>query len=479
MDSIWSRTTEFEERKELTGEIRVQAAVIGAGMAGILTAYLLKLKGINSVVLEAGRIASGQTKNTTAKITSQHNLIYDKLIRNFGEKKAKQYADINEQAIARYTDIIEKNKIDCELEKAPAFLYSLKEDEVLKREAEAARRLGISAEFTQETELPFSVKGAVKFNGQAKFHPLKFMKALADELTVYENTRVTVVEENLIYTERGTVRADQVIFACHYPFINAPGYYFLRMHQERSYVIALKNAFLPNGMYLGIDQEGLSFRSSGEYLLLGGGSHRTGENRSGGQYEKLRSQKALYWPDSSEEAFWSAQDCMTLDGVPYIGQYSSETPDWYVASGFGKWGMTGSMVSAMIISDLVTEKGNLNNEIFSPQRFTPSASAAKFLEEGKEAVKGLSKRIFALPRAHSEALAPGHGGVVEYEGEKAGVYKDEKGEVYVVSIKCPHLGCQLEWNPDEKSWDCPCHGSRFDYKGNLLNNPAKEGLMNE
>ena len=274
-------------------------------------------------------------------------------------------------------------------------------------------------------------------------------------------------------TDRGTVTAEHVVFACHYPFRNVPGYYFLRMHQERSYVLALENAAGLEGMYFGTDGDGLSFRPQGDLLLLGGGGHRTGENSAGGQYQKLRQAARSFWPESRETAAWSAQDGMPLDGVPYIGRFSATTPNWYVATGFQKWGMTSSMVAARLLTDLITTGASPWEEVFTPQRFQPSAAGKALLQESTQAAKGLGRRLFTPPRAEVEALPRGHGGVVEYRGEKLGVYKDDGGEVFCVSVRCPHLGCQLEWNPDEKSWDCPCHGSRFDYRGRLLDGPAQ------
>ena len=479
MESIWSKNTHLPERAPLSGNISVQAAVIGGGMAGILTAYLLKEKGIDAVVLEAQRVGSGQTRNTTAKITSQHGLIYDKLLLEFGDL-AGQYAVLNQKAIAEYRRIVNQLKIDCALEEVPAYLYSIMDAEPLRREAETASRLGIPASFVTETELPFSIKGAVRFDGQAQFDPLKFLKAVSERLTVFENTVVRQVKDNRIQTDKGTVEAEQIVFATHYPFLNVPGYYFMRMHQERSYLIALKNAMKLNGMYLGVDPDNsFSLRCAGEYLLLGGGEHRTGENRAGGKYEKLRQKAAELWPDSIEEAHWSAQDCMPMDSVPYIGQYAASTPSWYVATGFRKWGMTSSMAAAMLLSDAIAGRDNPYAEIFSPDRFTPSASAKNFFKDSGHAVKGLSRQIFAPARAAVADMPEGHGGIVEVDGEKLGVYRDDDGKLFAVSARCPHLGCQLEWNPDEKSWECPCHGSRFNYLGELINGPAQDGLEHE
>lgn len=478
MESIWSKTTEIEKFPQLSGDLETEAAVIGGGLAGILTAYFLQKCGVKAVVLEAGRVGSGQTGNTTAKITSQHNLIYAKLLQEFGEEKARQYASANQQAVEEFRRMIEGAGMDCEFEECPAYLYSTDPQKInaLEQEVLAAQKLGLPAEFTTQTNLPFSVAGAVRFGGQAQFHPLKFLKEVSKELTVYEQTPVKTVEGERIQTSRGTVTARHIIFACHFPFINAPGLYFARMHQERSYALSLSHAARLDGMYLGVDEDGLSFRNSGNLLLLGGGSHRCGENSKGGKYAMLRERAAQFYPQGMETACWSAQDCITLDGVPYIGTFASSVPNWYVATGFGKWGMSSSMAAARLLSDQITGKENPCAEVFSPQRFKLSASMESLLTDGGQAVKGLSRQIFAPPRADIEALPAGHGGVVECEGEKVGVYKDESGEVFMVSTRCPHLGCQLEWNPDEKSWDCPCHGSRFDYKGRLLDNPAQENL---
>ncbi|QHI72754.1 FAD-dependent oxidoreductase [Aminipila terrae] len=476
MKSIWRENVLIPQREPLNGDVKTQVAVIGGGLAGILTAYFLQKRGKEVIVLEASSIGSGQTENTTAKITAQHNLIYHSLIQDFGLEKAKQYAEANKKAISEYKRIINEEQINCQFEERPAYLYSMEDTSQLEQEARAARQLGFDCLLTSETDLPFQVKSALKFNEQAQFHPLEFLKKISETLTIYEHTEAKEIEENCIITEKGKVTAEQIIITTHYPYINVPGYYFMRMHQERSYVIALKKAKEVNGMYLNIDQDGYSLRNSRDILLFGGGQHRTGENSSGGKYEKLRSAAKEFFPESIEIDHWSAQDCMTLDGVPYIGHFSSSTPNCYVATGFGKWGMTNSMVSAMIISDLIEGKENPYANVFSPQRFKFSASAKTLIEDGMQAVKGLVTEIFTLPEEEINQLPNGHGGIVEFEGHKVGVYKDEQGKAYIVSTRCTHLGCQLEWNPDELSWDCPCHGSRFDYKGNLINNPAMKDI---
>ena len=463
MESIWLKEVSFQKRSSLHKDLKTDVVIIGAGITGILTAYFLKKKGFRTVVLEADRICGGQTKGTTAKITSQHNLIYDRLIRVYGEEKARHYAEMNEWAIREYERIIAEKRIACDFVKCSANLYSCMEEEPLQREAEAARRLGISAQFKTECELPFAVKGVLEFRGQARFHPLKFLKELAEGMEIYEETPVLKVEHcgagnNFVTAGNASVSAGKVIFACHFPFVNIPGYYFARMYQERSYVIALEHAAKLQECYLGIDQNGYSFRQEGDLLLLGGGSHRTGDNRQGGKYQMLRNEAARLWPGCREEAYWSAQDCMTLDQIPYIGAFDKKAQDWYVATGFGKWGMTSAMVSARILSDLLEGKEVTQAEIFSPQRRICMAAVKELVVNGGVAAGNLAKQLLSPKRTE--------------EGT-------EEGKSFEVSVKCPHLGCKLSWNPDEHTWECPCHGSRFDSRGRLLDGPAQRGIRKE
>lgn len=436
MKSIWSDSG-IARRNPLPGDCSTETAVIGGGMAGILTAYYLQKKGKQVMVLEANRIGSGQTSGTTAKITSQHNLIYEKLIQQVGLEQAKQYASANQTAIGEFQHLIRKNPIFCGYEELPSYLYSTTDSEALKRETQAANRLGIDADFVTGTELPFPIHGAVRFEKQAQFHPLEFLQFLSIPLTVYENTTVLSVDGHTIRTNHGAVTADSIVFACHYPFLNVPGFYFTRLYQKRSYVLALRHAPRINGMYLGIEQEGLSFRQWEEYLLIGGRGHRSGEIPAQNPYKSLQAAAVHLFPESKTAAHWSAQDCMSLDSIPYIGQFAKSKPHWYVASGFNKWGMTSSMISAMILSDLICGRKNPNQEVFSPQRFHLKAAAKEGAAHLGKSVKGLS----------------------------LGAAKP--------SARCPHLGCKLSWNPVENSWECPCHGSRFNHSGELLGGPAQ------
>ena len=479
MESVWSESCKFRKREVLNRDIKADVLIIGAGISGILTAYMLKQNGRDVILIDAAEVASGNTKNTTAKITSQHNLIYHKLISEFGEEKARQYAKANELAIKKYKEIIEEREIECDFEPKSSYIYSLNEVNSLREEVDAANKVGIDAEFVEKVNLPFEIKGAIKFNNQAQFNPLKFLKDISHDLVIYENTRAIEIKKDLVITNKGNITANHIVVATHYPIMNTPGYYFLRMHQERAHVIALENVNDVDGMYIDVDKYGYSFRSYNNLLLLGGVKQRTGENEDGGNYDKLRDVAKELYPKSKEKYHWSAQDCMTIDGIPYIGKYSDETPNIYVATGFNKWGMTSSMVSAMIISDMILENENDFSEIFSPKRFDLSLSIDNLTKDIGETAKNFIAQKIYIPSSKIEHIRNGHAGIVEYNGEKVGVYKDNEGKEFIVSTKCSHLGCQLHWNADELTWDCPCHGSRFDYKGRLIGSPATKDLVND
>lgn len=456
MESLWRKQAENWETK-LTGKYSGKngnhwdVIVIGAGLAGLLTAYYLQQEGKTVLVLEAKTIASGQTEGTTAKITSQHGLKYSTLLKKVGREKAKLYAQANEQAIREYDRLIKEKNIQCEFERVPAYLYTIQDTQTLEEEAKAAASLGIDAHFTEETELPFEVKGAVCFCHQARFSPLEFVKAIVPGLEILEHTKVMAVHGHKVITEETVFLAEKTVVATHYPLINVPGFYFLRQHQERSYVLALAGCGRIEGMYYGIDPEGLSLRQAGEFLLLGGGGHRTGEaakknqqsrvpHECSGSYHVLEKAAKQYFPKSREVARWSAQDCMPHDGIPFIGKYSVFTPHLYVATGFQKWGMTTSMVAAMILRDELCGRKNRYSKVFSPQRIQVRAGMKNWLVDIGVSIKGLWNGLW-----HPSA-------------------------------RCSHMGCELKWNPEEESWDCACHGSRFDAEGKLLDNPAKKSL---
>lgn len=477
-ESVWTKSTLIPERKSLSGNIETEVAVIGAGMTGILTAYFLKKAGKKVIVLEANRIGSGQTQNTTAKITSQHGGIYSRLTRDYGVEQARLYAKANEAAIAAYERIIEKNHIECHFERLPSYLYSTSDKKALEDEAKLAASFGISAYYTEESELPFAIAGAVCFENQAQFHPLEFIKELSKDIKVCEQTKVLSVKGHCIDTSEGKVIAKYIVFATHYPIINIPGFYFVRQHQERSYVLAISNVKNLHGMYYSIDRGGLSFRMEENVLLIGGGGHRTGQEAVPGEegYEFLRNAADKYYPEHKELAHWSAQDCMSHDNLPFIGRYSMFRPYWYVATGFKKWGMTDAMLSAMILSDHICGADNPYEKLFAPKRLHLKAGLGGLLKDIGVSAKSLAKGAFHLPFQGVSSVKPGQGKIVRIGLRRYGCYKEETGKIHKISVRCPHMGCELTWNQEERTWDCPCHGSRFDVAGNLIDEPAQTSL---
>ncbi len=399
-------------------------------MAGILCAHLLHQDGVDYTLVEASRLCSGMTRNTTAKITSQHGLIYHKLVRRFGTERAKLYLEANEAALAQYRRLCQT--IPCDFEEQDSFVYTLDERRKLDQELEALNLLGCPAQFAEQLPLPFPTAGAVKFPHQAQFHPLRFAAGVVKTLNVYEHTTVRELIGTTAVTDGGKITASKIIVATHFPFLNKHGSYFLKLYQHRSYVLALKGAPTVGGMYVDESGQGLSFRNYNGLLLLGGGAHRTGKR--GGGWAELTAFAREHYLGAEEVCRWAAQDCMSLDGVPYIGHYSRNTPDLYVATGFNKWGMTSSMVSALVLRDMVMGKETPWAEAFSPSR---TILRPQLAVNGFEAVTNL--------------LTP-------------------------TTKRCPHMGCALKWNPQEHSWDCPCHGSRFTEDGRLIDNPATGDL---
>lgn len=430
-ESLWNSTESLPQSEKLKRDIKTDVLVIGGGLCGLLTAYSLRKNGVDCVLVEKGRIMGGISGNTTAKITAQHGLIYHKLIKSIGEEKAKLYLKANLEAIGKYEELSEK--FSCDFERKDNYVYSTESREKLENEMKALRILGCKAEFERSLPIPVDSFGAVKFTSQAQFHPIKFAKGIMGELEIFENTFVRAVAGTKVRTDENEITANKIVVATHFPFINNHGAYFMKMYQHRSHVIALSDAAQYEGMYVDDRKDGMSFRNHGELLLVGGGDHKTG--RKGGNWAELRSFRNVYYPESREEFFWAAQDCMTIDGVPYIGQYSKNTPNMYVATGFNKWGMTGAMVAAQILTDMITGKETPYRELFLPGR--SMLKPQLFLNGFETAVN------FLTP----------------------------------TKKRCPHLGCALKWNSAEHSWDCPCHGSRFSEKGELLDNPSNGDLF--
>ena len=364
MNSVWQANTKLPEFPKLNKDVKTSVLIIGGGIAGILTAYFLHQNGVKYILVEKDRICSGTTQNTTAKITFQHGFIYQEILRSNGTEAARKYLKANKAAFEKYAEMC--RNIECDYEIIDNYVYSVNDRKKIDNEIDALNKIGYKAEFCENLPIPVKTVGAVKFPEQAQFDPLKFISAITDKLNIYENTFVREMIGNTAVTDKYKIKADKVIVTTHFPFINKHGSYFLKLFQHRSYVIALENAANVNGMYVDENHNGMSFRNYDNLLFIGGGGHRTGEN--GGNWNKLRNFAKLHYPNSYEKYYWAAQDCMSLDGMPYIGKYSRNTPNMYVVSGFNKWGMTSAMVSAMILSDMVMGKQNDYADIFSPSR---------------------------------------------------------------------------------------------------------------
>ena len=428
MDSIWKQTAELPRFAPLEGDLKTDVLVIGGGMAGLLCAYWLDRAGVDYALVEARRLCGGVTGNTTAKLTFQHGLIYARLLREFGLGRARLYLEANRAALGQYRELC--REAGCDFQERDAYVYALTDRRKLDRELEALERLGFPAELVESPALPMPTAGAVRFPKQAQFHPLKFAAAIAKGLRIFEGTKVLELAPGRAVTNRGTVTAENIVAATHFPLLNKHGAYFLKLYQARSYVLALENVPEVGGMYVDEGEKGLSFRDYKGFLLLGGGGHRTG--KKGGGWRELEDFAKRRYPQAGIAARWAAQDCMTLDGVPYVGRYSRGTKGLYVATGFNKWGMTSSMAAARLLADLVQGKENPWAELFSPSR-----------------------------RVLRPQLA-------------ANAWESTMGLLTPTVPRCPHMGCALKYNPQEHSWDCPCHGSRFGEDGELLNNPATD-----
>ncbi len=411
------------------GSARTDVLIIGGGIAGILCAHMLSQAGIEYMLVEEREICSGITENTTAKITAQHGMVFDKLLRRFGQERAKGYLQANLEAAELYRKLAKD--VDCGFQEQNSYVYSEDEGE-LQREMEALERLSYSAILSREIPLPVKCCGAVGFSSQAQFHPLRFLGHIAKDLNIREHTVVRELRDCTAVTNGGRIKADRIIVATHFPFLNKHGSYFLKLYQQRSYVLALEAAQKLDGMYIGSEKNSLSFRSYEDMLLLGGGGHRTG--KTGGNWAELKNFAQLHYPGTVARYQWATQDCMTLDGLPYVGRYSGSAKGLYVITGFNKWGMTNAMAGAVLLRDLMLGRENPYADVVSPGR---SILRPQLLVNGVEAAGNL---------------------------------------VRFTKKRCPHLGCALQWNAQERSWDCPCHGSRFDQEGHRLNGPATGDL---
>ena len=430
MSTIWQKDLSLPAFPPLKSDIKTDVLVIGGGMAGILTAFTLKQNGVDCVLVEKGQIATGTTCGTTAKITYQHGLIFRKILKQYGKEGAEKFLFSGQLALQKYREL--SNTIDCDFEQKTNYVYSVSDEKILQDEMAALDVINHKARLQKKLEIPVNSVGAVAIDNQAQFNPLKFISGIAENLHIYENTHIKDIVGTCAYTNKYKIYANKIVVTTHFPFLDKHGSYFLKLYQHRSYMVALEKAQMLDGMYVDEAKRGFSFRNYGDTLLLGGGDHRTG--KKGGGLNEVRNFYKVHYPYAKEITHWAAQDCMSLDELPYIGHYSKNTPDMLVATGFNKWGMTSSMTAATVLSDLILGRQNDYTDIFSPTR---NILKPQLLINTAETTLNLIR-----------PTAP----------------------------RCTHLGCALKWNKDEHSWDCGCHGSRFSGDGTVLNNPANKDL---
>ena len=493
MNSYWEEERKnhdlFEEIKE---DKKVSVCIIGGGLTGLQTAYNLSDK-LDVVILEKDRICGSTSGKTTGKITSQHGVFYDYLINSQSKEFAKMYLEANEKAIQNIKDIIEKEEIECDLEKESSYVFTKQETklDMIKNEQKAVDKLQKEkSDYVKEIELPTEISGAIEFKNQAQFHPLKYAYGLAKAIIkndgkIYENTKVTDIkrenEKYVVYANKNKVIADYVVLATRYPIMNVPGYYFLKMYQSTSYAMvfdAKKKLF--DGMYISYETPNVSFRTikdgERELLLAVGYDYKTGTEELRDGYQRLEVIVRKMYPDAEVLYKWTAEDCISLDKIPYIGQYSSIMKNLYIATGFNKWGVTSSNVAANIITDKILQKENKYEEIFKSTRIEPIKNRQEMGDMLKEANKSILLSRFKIPKEELDNIKIGEGKIIKIDNTKVGVYKSKTGEIYKVKPICTHLGCELYFNNIEKIWECPCHGSKFTYDGKSIEVPSNKDL---
>ncbi|AHG04518.1 FAD-dependent oxidoreductase [Halobacterium sp. DL1] len=490
--SIWLETSAETSYDALDGGTRVDTVVVGGGIVGITTASKLADAGQTVAVVDRDRILAGVTGHTTAKLTSLHGLLYDYLLEQFDEDRARQYADANQRAIDEVESTVEDRGIDCDFERVPAYTYVEDHDrrQAVRDEVEAARRLDLPASYTESTELPYDVAGAVKFEEQAQFHPRNYLLELAGDLVesgshVFENTRALDVEPGSpcrVSTDRGELVADDVVVATNFPFFDE-GLYFARLEPKRSYVLAARLAGeTPDSIYYRQSDPYFSVRphpaGDESLVLFGGQNHKTGHEVSGvDRYRKVEREARTRFDVDSVEYRWSTQDYRSIDSVPFVGKLAPHTKHVYVATGFGGWGLTNGTAAGMVLSDLILGRESPWTGVYEPTRFNASASTRELVKYNTESMRHFFEdRLKGRPSGVRVGLDRGEAKIVDSEEGPVGVYRDERGEVHTVSAVCPHMGCHVEWNDGEESWDCPCHGSRFDYDGRVVHTPAVSDL---
>ncbi|WP_113927269.1 FAD-dependent oxidoreductase [Bacillus sp. P14.5] len=492
-EPYWRESVSFDTYPPLSQDTEVEIAIVGGGIAGITAGYELARQGKKVAIIEAGSILNGTTGHTTAKITAQHGLIYDELIQHFGVDLTKTYYQANDDALQYIKKNVRDLQIDCDLTEEDAYVYAITEkyDEKVRNEFTAYNKLGIDGELVDKLPIDLDIKSAVIMKKQAQYHPLKYLKVLVDEFTnhggtIYENTTAVDIQEgsspSVVTRDGHKVNCSNVLICSHFPFFDGKGFYFAKMYASRSYILGVKaKKEFPGGMYLNAESPSRSLRYTdvnGEKLILvGGEDHKTGQGKDTVKhYEALEEYAEAVLGIEELSYRWSAQDLISVDKVPYIGQLTANHKNIFVATGFKKWGMTSGTAAGMILSDLIVKKASPYEEIFSPSRFVADPSIKHYLEYNGDVAKHLIKGKLTSVSKSPADLRNGEAAHVSVNGQKGGAFKDDEGTLHIVDTTCTHMGCEVHWNHGERTWDCPCHGSRFSIGGEVLEGPAKKPL---
>jgi glycine/D-amino acid oxidase-like deaminating enzyme/nitrite reductase/ring-hydroxylating ferredoxin subunit len=490
--SLWLETTRATDYDALDGDLAVDTVVAGAGIAGITTAAELAAAGQSVALVERDRVATGVTGHTSAKLTSLHGAVYGHVAEQFGTGAARRYAAANEAAVDHVEATVADLDRDCGFARTPAYTYTESRGEVatMRDEAAAARAAGLDATFVEEPGLPYEVEGAVAVGEQARFHPRAYLLGLVERFVadgghVFEETTVTDVADGepcRVETDRGRLTADDVVVATHFPVYDH-ALYFARLVPQRSYVLDVTlDGSAPEGLFYDPDEPYFSLRprpeGDDERVLVGGVGHRTGEGGDTTErYRRLERMARDRLDVASVERRWSTQDFTSQDRVPFVGPHSPRSDHVFVATGFGGWGMTGGTAAGRLLADLVRGVDNEYADLYRPTRLDPGASLGRLAEHGVTTARHyVEDYVTDRPPASVPDLAPGEGRVVQTDAGPVAVHRDETGAYEAVSAVCSHMGALVEWNEAEASWDCPCHGSRFDTDGSVLATPATEGL---
>ncbi|MHB0877156.1 MAG: FAD-dependent oxidoreductase [Anaerolineae bacterium] len=491
-ESYWIATTAHTDYPPLDGGLRVDVAILGGGIAGITAATVLKEAGAKVAVVEAHRVLEGVTGHTTAKVTAQHGLKYHDLKSRVGHERAQLYGAANLAAVEFIAGAVASRRIDCDFRRISACTFgeSPQQLQSIEQEVEAEQALGLPAQFVSDAGLPFATVGAVCLADQALFHPRRYLLHLAQAIPgdgsyVFENTRALDVEESTpvtVRTSRGPLKADNVIVATHFPFLDR-GLYFTRLQPWRSYVLAMRlRGEVPQSLLISPKPGYHSIRphptADGWIVLIGGQEHVTGHGGDTvARYRAVEEWARGHFDVEAIDYRWSTQDNYSVDGLPFAGKYTPASSRLYVASGFGGWGMTNATAAAMVVTNTILGRDNPWEAAYNPGRLDQLTSVGRFVEGGLTFAQHFAgSRLSSAHKANPASIARGEGEVIEVDGKKVAFYADEGGVLHAVSPFCGHQGCMVTWNSAEKSWDCPCHGSRYRATGEFIHGPTVKDL---